>query len=90
MDLRVEPCRSLCDWSAAPRGALFACRGCGSQWEPGQRWTPRQSDGAVPPAVRAARDAADAARHDAARDDAARAARAVSAVSGGAAGSEGS
>ena len=58
MDLRVAPCRTLCDWSPEPATggvALFACSGCGSQWEPGQRWTPRQADGAVPAAVRAAR-----------------------------------
>ncbi len=59
VDLRTSPCRTLCDWSAPrDRDGLFSCAGCGSQWEPGQRWTPRQADGTVPPAVRAAREAA--------------------------------
>ena len=53
MTLAISPCRSLCDW--APAGELFACGGCGSQWEPSQGWTPRQADGTVPPAVLAAR-----------------------------------
>ena len=34
---------------------LFVCTGCGSQWEPGQPWTPRDVDGEVPEAVRAIR-----------------------------------
>ena len=69
MDLRIAPCRTLCDWSAEPAAggvALFACSGCGSQWEPGQRWTPRQADGAVPAAVLAARSAVSAGSADAA------------------------
>jgi len=54
-ELAVHPCRTLCSWSPGPAG-LFSCAGCGSQWAPDQRWTPRQADGTVPPAVRAARE----------------------------------
>ncbi len=56
--LRISPCRTLCDWgpTRAERAGepLFACTGCGSQWVPSEPWTPRQADGAVPDAVRAA------------------------------------
>lgn len=62
MHLVVAPCRALCDWSAgapAPGAVaqLLTCAGCGSQWEPGQRWTPCQADGTVPAAVVAVRRA---------------------------------
>ena len=57
-ELAVFPCRSLCSWSPGP-APLFSCAGCGSQWAPDQRWTPRQADGTVPAAVRAARGAQD-------------------------------
>ena len=53
--LRVRSCRDLCNWNRTPverRGEpLFACRGCGSQWVPSEQWTPREADGAIPPAV---------------------------------------
>jgi len=52
--LLASPCRQLCDWAAVeqrPQGALFACGGCGSQWERGQGWTPRQADGSQPPGI---------------------------------------
>jgi ribosomal protein L37AE/L43A len=55
-ELAVHPCRSLCSWvptRRAPR-ELFACQGCGSQWQPGEAWTPVDADGRVPPAVRRA------------------------------------
>lgn len=59
--LRVRPCRDLCSWHRTPverRGeAMFACRGCGSQWVPGEHWTPRDRDGAVPPEILAIRRA---------------------------------
>lgn len=60
MTLTVSPCRVLCDWAPSDLPAtagtrLFACSGCGSQWTPAERWTPRQADGSVPGAVRAAR-----------------------------------
>lgn len=55
-DLVVNPCRSLCEWRASRAAAeLFVCAGCGSQWEPGQGWTPMDADGVVPAAVRDAR-----------------------------------
>ncbi|UZJ25710.1 hypothetical protein RHODO2019_04455 [Rhodococcus antarcticus] len=58
VDLVVNPCRSLCSWRRSRAGGeLFACAGCGSQWEPGQGWTPVDADGVVPDAVRAARRA---------------------------------
>jgi hypothetical protein len=50
--LTVAACRSLCDWTRTPAvqdgQPLFACRGCGSQWLRGERWTPCQADGSVP------------------------------------------
>ena len=55
--LVVSPCRRLCDWAALPAdgpdgsAGLFACRGCGSQWERGQGWTPRQADGSQPDGI---------------------------------------
>jgi len=52
--LAISPCRALCAWSAAGP-ALLTCAGCGSQWAPSERWTPRQADGSVPGAVLAAR-----------------------------------
>ena len=55
--LVVNPCRSLCQW-VTTRGApheLFACQGCGSQWRPGEAWTPVDADGTVAPAVRRAK-----------------------------------
>lgn len=54
--LRIRSCRDLCAWTRTPverRGEpMFACRGCGSQWVPSESWTPRDSNGAVPPEVR--------------------------------------
>lgn len=54
--LRIRSCRDLCEWTRTPverRGEpMFACRGCGSQWVPSESWTPRDSNGAVPPEVR--------------------------------------
>ena len=55
--LAVHPCRAACRWvgtRAAPH-ELFACQGCGSQWRPGEAWTPVDLDGRVPVAVRRAR-----------------------------------
>ena len=55
--LVVSPCRRLCDWTAVtpqPPGDAdrrFVCGGCGSQWEPGHGWTPRQADGSLPPGL---------------------------------------
>lgn len=49
--LAVSPCRSLCDWNRSGDGPLFRCGGCGSEWLPTERWTPRQADGTVPAAV---------------------------------------
>lgn len=55
VDLVVNPCRSQCRWLRSRAGAqLFTCRGCGSQWQPGQGWTPMNADGHVPTAVRSA------------------------------------
>ena len=54
MPLVVSPCRRLCEWTAvtgpasAERAHVLSCRGCGSEWEPGQGWTPRQADGSQP------------------------------------------
>jgi hypothetical protein len=62
--LAVEPCQSLCSWGAAPYRLLdrdgrvsdvFACAGCGSEWVPGEAWTPVDADGVVPAVVVAAR-----------------------------------
>jgi ribosomal protein L37AE/L43A len=62
--LAVNPCRSLCQWVATRRAphALFACQGCGSQWRPGEAWTPVDADGTVPPAVRRAKHGLTTAR----------------------------
>lgn len=55
--LTAHPCRSLCDWqpSRAARRELplWACTGCGSQWDSSQGWSPRQADGSWPPGVQA-------------------------------------
>ena len=61
--LAVQACRSLCRWvpTRAPSD-LFACQGCGSQWRPGEPWTPMDADGVVPPQVRRARDRVTSAR----------------------------
>jgi hypothetical protein len=64
VSLVIAPCRQLCDWQPEPTAAggagrpprLLACTGCGSQWTPTERWTPRQADGSEPPAVRAELD----------------------------------
>ncbi|MDP3711450.1 MAG: hypothetical protein Q8R60_03050 [Mycobacteriales bacterium] len=57
--LTSAPCRSACDWQAVrPPVPLWACVGCGSQWQPGEAWAPRQLDGSWPPGVREARDTA--------------------------------
>ncbi len=50
--LAVHPCRNLCDWSPTRRAELWACAGCGSQWETRQGWTPRQADGSWPAGLR--------------------------------------
>lgn len=55
--LAIFPCKTLCDW-AVVTGELFRCGGCGSEWLPSERWTPRQADGSVPPAVREALESA--------------------------------
>lgn len=59
--VRVRSCRDLCDWNRTPvdrRGEpLFACRGCGSQWVPSERWTAVNNDGTVPPEILAIRRA---------------------------------
>ena len=63
-ELVAHPCRSLCRWvltRQAPR-ELFACQGCGSQWRPGEAWTPIDADGQVPAAVRLARERLTTAR----------------------------
>lgn len=53
--LRIRSCRDLCAWNRTPAERrdepMFACRGCGSQWVPSEPWTPRDSNGAVPPEV---------------------------------------
>lgn len=52
--LEISPCRTLCDWSATRVETglqVFGCLGCGSEWVRTERWTPRQHDGSVPPAV---------------------------------------
>ncbi len=55
--LAVQACRSLCRWVATRSSRdLFACQGCGSQWRPGEAWTPIDADGTVPVAVRRARE----------------------------------
>lgn len=56
--LAISPCRSLCAWSRTD-GQLFRCAGCGSEWLPTERWTPREADGTVPTAVRALLDGED-------------------------------
>lgn len=53
MSLAQRPCRDLCQWGPDPRRALrpagapalFRCRGCGSQWDRRERWTPQDADG---------------------------------------------
>ncbi len=61
--LAVQACRSLCRWVATRSSRdLFACQGCGSQWRPGEAWTPVDADGNVPVAVRRARDRVTSAR----------------------------
>jgi ribosomal protein L37AE/L43A len=62
--LAVNPCRSLCRWVGTRRAPheLFACQGCGSQWRPGEAWTPVDADGRVPVAVRRARRRVTSAR----------------------------
>ena len=53
--LTSSPCRELCDWvttrGRAAADPLLACRGCGTQWQPGLGWTPRQADGSIPGAA---------------------------------------
>ncbi len=58
-ELAVHPCRSLCRWVRTRRAPseLFACQGCGSQWRPGEAWTPIDADGRIPAAVLRARTA---------------------------------
>lgn len=51
-ELVAAPCRSACDW-APDRDALWSCAGCGTQWRPGEPWTPRQADGSWPPGLQA-------------------------------------
>lgn len=52
----MHACRSLCAWRRTPApDERFACRGCGSQWVPGEPWTPIDADGTVPADVLAAR-----------------------------------
>ena len=57
MPLAVSPCRRLCDWAAVTAARAdgsarrFACRGCGSEWERGQGWTPQQADGSRPAGI---------------------------------------
>ena len=64
--LAVQACRSLCRWvPTRTSDDLFACQGCGSQWRPGEPWTPIDADGAVPVAVRRARDRLTSARRGA-------------------------
>jgi ribosomal protein L37AE/L43A len=57
--LVVHACRSACRWSRTRRlragRSVFACAGCGSQWDAGQAWTPVDADGRVPADVRAER-----------------------------------
>jgi ribosomal protein L37AE/L43A len=64
--LAVHPCRSLCRWVGTRRAPheLFACQGCGSQWRPGESWTPVDADGRVPRAVRQARRRFTSAPHE--------------------------
>lgn len=58
--LAISPCLTLCDWARVD-GALLRCGGCGSEWLPTERWTPRQADGTVPPAVLEALEVPDGA-----------------------------
>jgi hypothetical protein len=56
MSLDVRPCRGLCCWRPDRRAAdppRFRCRGCGSQWDRTEAWTPRDADGRVSVTVRA-------------------------------------
>ncbi len=62
--LAAHACAGLCRWVATRRAPreLFACRGCGSQWRPGEAWTPVDADGIVPAAVLRARERVTSAR----------------------------
>lgn len=54
-DLRIEPCRSECDWDTTQQQLngepLFACRSCGSEWVPSEAWTPVNADAVVPDVI---------------------------------------
>jgi hypothetical protein len=62
-ELAAEPCQSLCAWTPTDElrlvdggpepAAVFACRGCGSEWLRSELWTPIDADGRVPLAVSA-------------------------------------
>lgn len=56
--LQQHPCQDLCAWQIDVEQPLigprrFACRGCGSQWDRTQGWTPCDRDGTVPVDVQA-------------------------------------
>jgi hypothetical protein len=55
--LAQNPCQDLCEWLPDPLASTlprrFSCRGCGSQWDRTQGWTPCDRDGTVPAQVRA-------------------------------------
>jgi hypothetical protein len=61
--LAAEPCQSVCLWTrseesvvvdaAGEPAAVFACKGCGSEWLRSELWTPIDADGSVPPEITA-------------------------------------
>jgi hypothetical protein len=51
MSLAQHPCRARCAWVRSPlvvEPPRFSCRGCGSQWDREQGWTPCDADLSVP------------------------------------------
>ena len=50
-ELAQQPCQDLCEWEPDPVANTpprWRCRGCGSQWDRTQLWTPVDRDGTVP------------------------------------------
>ncbi|GAA1390359.1 hypothetical protein [Luteococcus peritonei] len=58
-ELKHNDCQGKCDWKPTDEVdeglQVFACGGCGSEWNTAQGWTPRNADGEVAPEVAAAR-----------------------------------
>ena len=57
--LVISPCQAECAWSTTSHRLggmeLFACEACGTEWVASEAWTPVDSYGVVPEAVRTER-----------------------------------